>query len=277
MRRLGAAMMCKPAGRQVLMMTGEGPGTLASVVRPLGMLWSSPCSAPRYLAPSSRVMCYATPPSRLYINVGLALATATCFGYMVLPPSWLPFGNLPPPFLSHPSKVEQGWAWHRSTRPGVSHEVRKIFNRGDGDQLYRKKQTTFPEIQIKRDARLGLLRWELDKPGQLVIVGDQRQQQEEEGEEDMARATMTHLKALEGRTNVAYLRLPDIAHHDATRSVWTQIVGDHLSTAFSPSQEYAFAIHHQPTVVTAEPVRAGTWRWASEMRSWKSGSADRRH
>ncbi len=79
-------MMCKPAGRQVLMMTGEGPGTMA-VVRPLGMLWSSPCSAPRYRAPSSRVMCYATPPSRLCINVGLALATATCFGYMVLPPA----------------------------------------------------------------------------------------------------------------------------------------------------------------------------------------------
>ncbi len=158
--------------------------------------------------------------------------------------------------------------------------MRKIFNRGDGDQLYRKKQATFPEIQIKRDARLGLLRWELDKPGQLVIVGDKSQQQQEEGEEDVARATMTHLKALEGRTNVAYLRLPDIAHrHDATRSVWTQIVGDHLSTAFSPSQEYALAIHHQPTVVTAEPVRgcAGTWHWASETRSWKSVSVARRH
>ncbi len=155
--------------------------------------------------------------------------------------------------------------------------MRKIFNRGDGEQLYRKKQATFPEIQIKRDARLGLLRWELDKPGQLVIVGDQRQQ--EEGGEDMARATMTHLKALEGRTNVAYLRLPDIARQDATRSVWTQIVGDHLSAAFSPSQEYAFDIHQQPTVVTAEPVRgcAGTWRWASETRSWRSGSVARRH
>jgi hypothetical protein len=68
------------------MMTGDGSGTL-----PLGVLWSSPCSAPRYLAPSSRVMCYSTPPSRLYINVGLALATATCFSYMVLPPSWLSF------------------------------------------------------------------------------------------------------------------------------------------------------------------------------------------
>ncbi|ELR17169.1 uncharacterized protein ACA1_058250 [Acanthamoeba castellanii str. Neff] len=109
-----------------------------------------------------------------------------------------------------------------------------MFNRGDGERLYKEKLAAFPEIQIKRDSRLGLLRWELDKPGQFVLVGDQRQH---EGEEDMARAVMTHLKALEGRTNVALLSLSGLAHHDATKPVWTQIVGNHLSTTFAPSPE----------------------------------------
>jgi hypothetical protein len=139
--------------------------------------------------------------------------------------------------------------------------VKKMFNRGDGERLYKEKLAAFPEIQIKRDARLGLLRWELDKPGQFVLVGDQRQH---EGEEDMARAVMTHLKALEGRTNVAHLSLSGIAHHDATKPVWTQIVGNHLSTAFAPSQEYASQPTHCGDRLTDLCGCAGTWRWASE-------------
>jgi hypothetical protein len=90
------------------------------------------------------------------------------------------------------------------------------------------------------DARLGLLRWQLDQPGTLVTVF-----KEDNGlQAKLPSTTMVYLKALENRPNVLCLDLTHLRgdkpeEKDLVTAVWRQAVGDHpLQQAFAPSLEY---------------------------------------